>query len=247
MSRETLLPSCLLRRPGGNDPGGLFRLVCSDVGIIIDSERPPLASRRFHLLDRSLPGSLSDERTAVDGGEREIGPGGAVVLVSGCATKTPRNAEPWYSRGMPGRGRPFKRGCRGGPGRPRGTLPLASIRQTVQNVWDKVDAEAMLVELAKKHPRWFFEQVFSLLPKIKEVDMSLQVSADVRFAVVETMKHTTKILREMRASGEMRGFQPLAELPPEVVEHERKAAALATEASAGTDGNGDGTHSRNGV
>ncbi len=145
---------------------------------------------------------------------------------------------------MPGSGKPFERGCRPGPGRPRGALPLSSIRQTVQDVWDKVDGEAMLVKLARENPKWFLEQVFGLLPRVKEIDMSLQVSADVRFAVSETMKYTTKVLREMRARGEMRGFQPMAELPVEVIEHEKRAAALAREASAGTDGNGNGDGSR---
>ncbi len=152
---------------------------------------------------------------------------------------------------MPSTDTRFKTGNPGGPGRPKGTVPLSRIRREMQGLWDELDGVEMVRSLARKDPKWFVESVLSLLPRVREIDTTLTVSADIRLAVDAVMTETTRALREMRACGEMRGFQPMAELPPEVVEHERKAAALATAASAGPggngDGDGDGTHSRNGV
>ncbi len=72
----------------------------------------------------------------------------------------------------------------------------------------------MVRTLAANDPKWFVESVLALLPRVKEVDVSLQVSADIRSTVAESMKQTTAMLRKMRAQGQMTGFTPFASLPP---------------------------------
>jgi len=99
------------------------------------------------------------------------------------------------------------------PPRKKNIAPLSMIRAQLQEVWTKVDGPAMMEKQAKKNPQWFLTSILAMLPKVKEIDLSLTVNADIRATVSASMEGTTKMLREMRAKGEMTGFSPFGRQP----------------------------------
>lgn len=75
-------------------------------------------------------------------------------------------------------------GATPGPGRPPGTPNRTPLRETFQSVFGRLGGEAMLLRIAKKHPRDFLALLVKLEPRLLHADVDAEVHERASVRVV---------------------------------------------------------------